>query len=62
MKSKSLQEQLTLIKEKSSSKQDYVVEGQTFHVIAHYLGEKDINNVIKNTAKKKAYRDMEDIH
>jgi len=37
---------------------EYEVKGQKYFVISHYIGGKDINVALQETAKRKAYAEI----
>lgn len=59
MKSKATLEELRKrFGDKPSSKSVYTVDGIAYTVLSHYIGEKDIDEVIERMAAEQAYADL----
>ena len=43
---------------KPTSEEKYKIDGKLYVVTSHYIGEKDIDDVLLNLAKNKAYSEL----
>ncbi len=58
MKQKTMQELNEQYKDCPVQVNTYVVDGRTYRVHSHYIGDKDINDVILKYAENKAMSEM----
>ena len=42
-----------------TSMREYEIGGQKYTVVSHYVGKKNVDNVLREIAVKRAYSDME---
>ena len=42
-----------------TSMREYIIGGKKYTVVSHYVGKKNVDNVLREIAVKRAYFDME---
>ena len=52
---KDLQTKIQAFADKSTSERVYTIQNRQYRVISHYVGEKDMDTVLIDLAKKNAY-------
>ncbi len=55
---KKLEEITKEFENRPTSKQKYMIDGQEYIIVSHYVGNKDIDTVLCALAERRAYEDL----